>query len=840
MINFLDSDNTCDRLFAQRIKPAILSMLTNALSTKGIFDHTMPIALIEREAPGALNPWADNWSGKMFDFLKKLSWTHILDDGYLNGSAYGFEPEYTADLPDLIDLDAYHVDTFTVRIPSGATGIVTWLERTHDEQSAPYCDKLTNRLTIAMRRSRLFKNTAAEPLEIEIYTKNWLHNSVCFQGVELVGISGKKADFLLYQNMQNFLDYLWGELNIGSCKVLTGCVGKQTILANSVGTGSLFTLSNQIEFFQPVFSEIPSHYFVAVYSRGEIQEGNLTVIFEDEKITLDAGFSRDFYASNAFPSVNASLSLDTSPVPFNASLFSSVFPRSDASGVFAFDLIHAESGDANGYTAITGTQENQTRDRIFPTGGGKFSLERRVSVSTGATGYSSTDHVRTANVHTRTRSINPRGKILGFGQNDPLLFSNFRIGFVSASFELKNEVRAGTYSDSVSELDSQDISRIFQNISGFWAITYNRFAEEAPLITGEFYQQDSMGNYYAVGTVSAESQVILARNFGDDYDPPDLVIVGAEIALLRDAEASTQLELILYPDGPDGDPYLDPDPDNGDIMPDSIRIKEIHAALEADKYGVHPEDSENDPKKRLNNLGRLIESAAHVLGVSFNEDGKNVPYPEPRLFDPEKIEDINDKKLLKPAQFAVAEMGGFLDTSGIYEVRSAIPKMVRNEMEIDLRPHGIKVHNLPQLIDGMADDISKMLGGGQSAAFQVPSADGWRAAEYEGISQAVADALYMLSVHSKNINELQNQSIKTVYMLQQILKGLGLPTHIEKIEGVSGVTDAEGEYLTGYMPVPEIDPKSPTITSLLGIVLLNLQRVVGASVTVREYQQEEA
>jgi hypothetical protein len=277
-------------------------------------------------------------------------------------------------------------------------------------------------------------------------------------------------------------------------------------------------------------------------------------------------------------------------------------------------------------------------------------------------------------------------------------------------------------------------------------------------------------------------------------------------------------------------------------MPDSIRIKEIHAALEAEKYGVHSQSTEEEPLKRLNNLGRLIEAASYVLGVNFNEDGENVPYPDPVLFDPDKIKEVNERQLLKNAQFAVAEMNGAFDTSSLYEVRSAMVKAGRKptDLEVDLRSHAIKYHNLPQLVDSLADDLSKHLGGATSAAFQVPSADGWRAAEYNGISQAVADALYMLSVHSKNINELQNQSIKTVYMLQQILKGLGLPTHIEKIEGVSGVTDSEGEYITGYMPVPEIDAKSPTITSLLGIVLLNLQRVVGASVGLRESNQEEA
>ena len=90
-----------------------------------------------------------------------------------------------------------------------------------------------------------------------------------------------------------------------------------------------------------------------------------------------------------------------------------------------------------------------------------------------------------------------------------------------------------------------------------------------------------------------------------------------------------ELDAILYPNGPDGPPLLDPDTDGGDIMPDSIRIKEIHAALEADKYGVHPSATEENPLKRLNNLGRLIEAASYVLGVNFNEDGLNRPYPEP-------------------------------------------------------------------------------------------------------------------------------------------------------------------------------------------------------------------
>jgi hypothetical protein len=295
---FFDQDNTHDSLFAQRIKPAILSLLKNALDHRGIFDNPFPFCLIERIAVGALNPWADNWTGKMFDFLKELSRTFILDDGYLNGSAYGFEPQYTADLPDLIDLEEYHTDKITVRVPGGATGILTWLERTHDEQSAPYCSKLTNRLTIAMRRSRLFKNTAAQPLEIEIYTKNWLHNSVCFQGVELVGLTGNQADFLLYDQMQSFLDFLMGELNLTPCKVLTGMTAKVTAEGRMIGIGNYESNIKTKEAILPIFNLVPNSFFNCYLHKATGgDQGNMTTIFnkENQILQINTSYAYSFF-----------------------------------------------------------------------------------------------------------------------------------------------------------------------------------------------------------------------------------------------------------------------------------------------------------------------------------------------------------------------------------------------------------------------------------------------------------------------------------------------------------------------------------------------------------------
>lgn len=913
MINLFDHDRTHDGLFAQRIKPAILTLLKNAISTRGIFDDPFPFCLIEREAPGALNPWASNWTGKMFDFLKPLSRTFILDDGYLNGAAYGFEPEYTAELPQAIDLEEYHLDRLTVRIAPKTDGILTWLERTHDEQSAPYCDKVTNKLCIAMRRSRVFRNPTDEAQEFEISTRNWLHNSVCFQGVELVGVTANQAEFLLYDNMPTFLDFLMGELNISQCKVLTGITAKvkgtfrESNFSITDGGQRVFSLEN------PIFNPAPSNYHYCHLTQNEEQfGGNITVEFDKntENITLAINYTYTFFDGwRQIITEQNPYGYDLSQEPTNYPYFKhlsylipenhtgidcdlSTYKNNAPSGV-PWGLIGANTTypplDQKMFESSGATPTNFSPFIMFVSVAGEES-KNQYFWQEGGNGKrvdSGNAYFNTSNApdkiiirafqtgqpsNTQELWLSYKGFSMGLFASDPNLFSKGESVIIQADV-----IDKFSYSNTFIENNSvgttdNDITinrnRYARKFASKFSIDhgsnlideptiFNNYIENiASVISTDQSQRENRSGMQTVTVpfavdytipVEVEASAPITRTIRNSpIEYPNLVVFDPSqgdpanrITLYFGEPGESELQQILYPDGEDGPPLLDPDPDNGDIMPDSIRIKEIHAALEADKYGVHPDSTEEAPKKRLNNLGRLVESAAYVLGVNFNEDGKNIPYPEPRLFSPEKIEEVNENKLLKNAQFAVAEMNGGLDSSGLYEVRSALMTSGRkSDNVIDLRPHAIKVHNLPQLIDAMADDNSKMLGGGSSAAFQVPSADGWRAAEYEGISQAVADALYMLSVHSKNINELQNQSIKTVYMLQQILKGLGLPTHIEKIEGVSGVTDSEGEFLTGYMPVPEIDPKSPTITSLLGIVLLNLQRVVGASVAVREQNQE--
>jgi hypothetical protein len=56
----------------------------------------------------------------------------------------------------------------------------------------------------------------------------------------------------------------------------------------------------------------------------------------------------------------------------------------------------------------------------------------------------------------------------------------------------------------------------------------------------------------------------------------------------------------------------------GDLIMDSPAIKEIHAALNAGKWGINPDDP---TQPRVDNLGWRIERGNQVLGIRVNPDG---------------------------------------------------------------------------------------------------------------------------------------------------------------------------------------------------------------------------
>lgn len=274
-----------------------------------------------------------------------------------------------------------------------------------------------------------------------------------------------------------------------------------------------------------------------------------------------------------------------------------------------------------------------------------------------------------------------------------------------------------------------------------------------------------------------------------------------------------------------GELIFDCDCDLGDIMPDSIRLKEIHASLEAQRYGVNP-----DPEKpMLNNIGRLVEAIGYLLGVNLDPDGKNIPYPDPEYLTPEQVKEIAH---LKASQFAAFDGAKGMQVASLYDIRANVP--VKDAFgKTVIQPGGaVKTWNLAQFLDQMADDTETQLGGAALASLQVPAGDGKSYIQYEGLGHAIQDCLYMLSIESKRVDELVIQSARTIHLLQQVLMGLGLPLRPDTIDLLIGAETATAENppKMGLAPVASLDPSGPTITSLLGITLANLSRLVAGTI----------
>lgn len=875
-----------------------MELLGDALGNHGLFGSES-IWFIDRIVPNNLKPWCENWSGRMFELLKKLSQTFILEDGNLNGSAYGFEPQYQADLPDNLDINSYlppetimvgvppqttgvltwqeiegqqekrfQNDTdqplieqfnianwvassinfdgielsqignqLTVRISPQSKGILTWREKTNAPRS--YCDKLTNSISITHRKGRVFRNSTKEPQIHEISTVCWLHNSVCFDGVELA-LTGNQAKFLLYDRMEAFLDFLWEELRIPSCKVLTGYSGKKTQTYTGNGGGLILTVSDSTENINPSYSSVPSTYNYAFLFKEGVSKGVLTTNYDNDSGLISFTVNDPYnYFSNggATFDINSSFLVNSSPTTINASFFSESSPTFGVLlSSFGYLLRHDATGDIFGhYSQNPPTPAPPVYSEQILTSEFRHNIIQRWYTYTGNVG-STTEHIHLWSLVTKNRMVSSNGSVYGFAGNDPNLFNTFEAGFASTALNTVNDSSGKYFSDGVSEFLGQNISRAKQNITSSYRVTLKNNAEELPSVDNTGFSQSygSISHNFS-GDTNVNSTVSITRTIGGNNNPPDLIVfTDGEASIFRGQTAQNLIVDIIYPDGPGQPGILNPDPDNGDIMPDSIRIKEIHAALEADRYGVHPG---NPDKKRFNNLGRYLETLAYATGIAFNEDGKNIPQPESNWVDADYIQTINANQSLRNGQFAVREVndayGQRMVCDALFEVRARQITTTTDEQGnlqvASTSPGGaMRVPHIGGIFDTIQDDLTKYWGGGD---IMVPKVDGTGIVYYDSMGECLADCLYMLGSHSKSINELQNQSIKSVFLLQEILRALGLPCHVAAVQGVSpSAPGGEG----GVMPCPELDEKSPTLASLIGLVLINLSRVVGASIAFRE------
>lgn len=270
-------------------------------------------------------------------------------------------------------------------------------------------------------------------------------------------------------------------------------------------------------------------------------------------------------------------------------------------------------------------------------------------------------------------------------------------------------------------------------------------------------------------------------------------------------------------------------------MPDSIRVKEIHAALNAQTFAY--DENNND---RIANLGYYIERIARVLGISVNSDGT--------------IRSIRQKKVIEkgqpiPAgwsfgQFGINKGGSTQGQEGghsdeyrdgiVYEQRSnQLKPSLFNLQEIELAEGDYTLcENLPQYIDEMLDDLDKALGWQDLGAGVLLNADGsGKKCIYEGFAALQTELAYTLSRISQHSSQTLVATLIAQGIAFEVLKSTGqrLTPKTLKVD-----TGAE-EYAD--VPYPGIASDAPSQLEQTGWILETIAPILGGLIKVKEEAQ---
>lgn len=268
-------------------------------------------------------------------------------------------------------------------------------------------------------------------------------------------------------------------------------------------------------------------------------------------------------------------------------------------------------------------------------------------------------------------------------------------------------------------------------------------------------------------------------------------------------------------------------------MADSIRIKEIHAALQADKFAYR----DNSQDVRTANIGYYIERIARVLGISVNDDGT--------------IRSIRQKKVIPrgqpiPAgwsfgQFGTNKGGNTQGQEGgnadhfkdgiVYEQRSNqfIPSVFSlNQADIAQGDYTL-CENIPQLLDEMLDDLDKALGWQDLGASSIPNADGTnKVLIYEGLAQLNTEIAFLLSRISQHTSQGLIATLIAQGIAFELLKSTGQMLIPKKLEVDIGTDDL------ATIPYPGIALDAPTQLEQTKWILETVAPILGALISPKE------
>lgn len=384
--------------------------------------------------------------------------------------------------------------------------------------------------------------------------------------------------------------------------------------------------------------------------------------------------------------------------------------------------------------------------------------------------------------------------------------------YLQLESEVEEQQITETYSGSLNEDDYRGYHEVERNSH---RISWYQFTAETDRNLGGIFTKDNQRSH-------ADYEVIKTLSFTTHTTDP------------RTIRNNTDQEIIDFVNN-----RIIPSYDDEEFMPDSLRIIEIHEALNAGKFANDPDDSE---VYRFANLGYYIERIARVLGISVDPDG-SIRSIRQRGFK-ESGETI-------PPGWPVGQWGrnqGGSDDGQIggepdHDRDGITYPVISNKYSLDpytgkpdkiVEGGFVQCENLIQYLETFKDDLDKALGLQYAAANSFPRPQGDGDVSFEGLSILLQENTYMISQLSRLISSAQISSLVTQAVVSELLAHCGVPTTIKELK----VEVGEGNEVS--IPYPAITENSPSQFDQTLWLLSNLAPLLGGKINIRQDQRPEA
>lgn len=244
----------------------------------------------------------------------------------------------------------------------------------------------------------------------------------------------------------------------------------------------------------------------------------------------------------------------------------------------------------------------------------------------------------------------------------------------------------------------------------------------------------------------------------------------------------------------------------GSLTMDTIRTIEIHAALNAGKWGINPDDL---TKPRKDDLGWRIQRICELLGIRVGTDDK---------FDPDKEKKIvrqviPAKQKLDPEKVGINNFG-----DGGMVVKRINNRFNGDKIESD---QCVIIHDLLQLIQEYHEQHNLAIGLQESSAIEIkdPKDDkGKNKARFDNQLGLLLEIFNLLSSANEMTRANLISSLITQSQTSEVIAGLGLPSVTKTIPIKIDKEVTQLPY-KGIAPHRSISQEVATCTANVGIVL---------------------